>query len=75
MRQPRGAWIALGVAMALSAALILNTAAGETFGIDEIFYFGRMVEDSGQIVQYHSLDLHYLLTFYGDDRQLEPAVE
>ncbi len=66
----RGAWIALGIAMALSAALILNTAAGETFGINEIFYFGRMVEDSGQIVQYHSLDLHYLLAPYNGHLQL-----
>lgn len=66
----RGAWIALGIAMALSAALILATAHGETFGIDEIFYFGRMVEDSGQIVQYHSLDLHYLLAPYNGHLQL-----
>jgi hypothetical protein len=66
----RGAWIALGIAMALSAALILRTANGESFGIDEMFYLGRMVEDSGQVVQHHSLDLGYLLGPYNGHLQL-----
>jgi hypothetical protein len=67
---PRGAWIALAIAMALSGALILATADGESFGIDEMFYLGRMVEDSGQIVQYHSLSLEYLLGPYNGHLQL-----
>jgi hypothetical protein len=66
----RGAWIVLAIAMALSAALILATANGESFGIDEMFYLGRMVEDSGQIVQHHSLDLGYLLGPYNGHLQL-----
>jgi hypothetical protein len=66
----RGAWIVLGVAMALSAALIVATADGESFGIDEMFYLGRMVEDSGRIVQHHSLDLGYLLGPYNGHLQL-----
>lgn len=66
----RGAWIILGVAMALSAALILATADGESFGIDEMFYLGRMVEDSGQIVQYDSLSLGYLFGPYNGHLQL-----
>lgn len=67
---PRGAWIALGIAMVLSAVLILATAHGESFGIDEMFYLGRMVEDSGRIVQHHSLDLGYLLGPYNGHLQL-----
>lgn len=70
LRTTRGAWIVLAVAMALSAALILATANGESFGIDEMFYLGRMVEDSGQIVQHHSLDLGYLLGPYNGHLQL-----
>jgi hypothetical protein len=56
--------------MVLSAALILATAHGESFGIDEMFYLGRMVEDSGRIVQHHSLDLGYLLGPYNGHLQL-----
>jgi hypothetical protein len=67
---PRGAWIALGFAMALSAALILATADGESFGIDEMFYLGRLVEDSGQLVEYRSLNLEYLLGPYNGHLQL-----
>jgi hypothetical protein len=67
---PRGAWLVLGIAMALSAALILSTADGESFGIDEMFYLGRMVENSGQIVQFHSLSLEYLLGPYNGHLQL-----
>jgi hypothetical protein len=70
LRTPRGAWIALGAAMALAAALIVSTAHGESFGIDEMFYLGRMVEDSGGIVQHHSLDLGYLLGPYNGHLQL-----
>lgn len=56
--------------MALSAALILATADGESFGIDEMFYLGRMVQDSGQVVQFHSLSLEYLLGPYNGHLQL-----
>lgn len=67
---PKGAWAALSIAMALSAALILLTADGESFGIDEMFYLGRLVEDSGQIVQHDSLSLGYLLGPYNGHLQL-----
>jgi len=67
---PRGAWITLGIAMAASAALILATAHGESFGIDEMFYLGRMVQDSGQVVQFHALSLEYLLGPYNGHLQL-----
>jgi hypothetical protein len=70
LRTTRGAWIVLAIAMALSAALIVSTADGESFGIDEMFYLGRMVEDSGRIVQHHSLDLGYLLGPYNGHLQL-----
>lgn len=65
-----GAWIALGIAMVLSATLILITAAGESFGIDEMFYLGRLVEDSGEIVEYRSLGPEYLLAPYNGHLQL-----
>jgi hypothetical protein len=71
----RGAWIALGVAMVLSATLILLTADGESFGIDEMFYLGRLVEDSGQIVEFRSLSLEYLLGPYNGHLQLGGKVE
>ncbi len=70
VRTTRGAWIVLGIAMALSAALILLTANGESFDVDEIFYLGRLVEDSGRIVQHHSLSLEYLLAPYNGHLQL-----
>jgi hypothetical protein len=56
--------------MVLSAYLILATAHGESFGIDEMFYLGRMVEDSGHILQFHSLSLEYLLGPYNGHLQL-----
>jgi hypothetical protein len=70
LNTPQGAWIALGIAMVLSAIVILATAAGESFGIDEMFYLGRLVEDSGQLVQHHSLSLEYLLGPYNGHLQL-----
>ena len=70
LRTTRGAWIVLGVAMAISAALILATADGESFGIDEMFYLGRLVGDSGRIVQFDSLSLEYLLGPYNGHLQL-----
>lgn len=66
----RGAWIVLGIAMVLAAILILVTADGESFGIDEMFYLGRLVEDSGRIVAYDSLSLEYLLGPYNGHLQL-----
>jgi hypothetical protein len=66
----RGAWILLGGAMAIAAALILYAADGETFDIDEYFYFGRLVNDSGRIVEHHSLSLGYLLAPYNGHLQL-----
>jgi len=70
LRDIRIAWAALAAAMLGSGALILATAHGESFGIDEMFYLGRMVEDSGRIVQHHSLDLGYLLGPYNGHLQL-----
>jgi hypothetical protein len=65
----RGAWIALGIAMAASAALIHATADGESFGIDEMFYLGRLVEDSGRVVAFDSLSLEYLFGPYNGHLQ------
>jgi hypothetical protein len=70
LRTPQGAWLVLAAAMAASAALILATAHGESFGIDEMFYLGRMVQDSGQVVQFHSLSPEYLLGPYNGHLQL-----
>ena len=68
--QPHGAWLILGAAMTLATALILHAASGETFDIDEYFYFGRLVEDAGTLTQYHSLSLGYLLAPYNGHLQL-----
>lgn len=56
--------------MALSAALILATAEGQSFAVDEIFYLGRTAEDSGRIVQYESLSSEYLLAPFDGHLQL-----
>lgn len=62
----RGAWIALATAMAVSGAVILHTASGQTFDIDEIPYFGRIVDHAGQSVEHRQLSLEYLLApFHG----------
>lgn len=70
LRTTRGTWIVLAIAMALSAALILSTTNGESFGIDEMFYLGRMVQDGGHVVHFHSLSLEYLLAPYNGHLQL-----
>src|SRR5262245_22883801 len=70
LETPRGAWIVLGTAMMASVVLILITSHGESFGIDEMFYLGRMVEDSGHVVQFHSLSLEYLLGPYNGHLQI-----
>lgn len=68
--EPRAAWLVLGMAMVAAGALILYAAHGESFDIDEFFYYGRMVDDAGRIVQYHSLSLGYLLAPYNGHLQL-----
>lgn len=65
----RGARLALGIAMAAAATLIVATASGESFGIDEMFYLGRLVEDSGQVSEY-PFGLEYLLGPYNGHLQL-----
>lgn len=70
LKTPRGTWVFLGIAMAISASLIIATAHGESFGIDEMFYLGRMVERSGHVLQFHSLSLEYLLGPYNGHLQL-----
>ena len=61
LRNPRGAWIVLGFAMLLSAGLILHTAHGQGFAIDELFYYGRLADKQGQLVHYAPFSPEYLL--------------
>lgn len=62
LRQPRGSWLVLGVAMALSAGLIAFAAHGQGFAIDELFYYGRVAEKQGSLVQYSPFSPEYLLS-------------
>jgi hypothetical protein len=47
--------------MLLSAALILATASGQSFGIDELTYYGRVVDKAGRLIQYDPFDAEYLI--------------
>jgi hypothetical protein len=47
--------------MALSAGLILSTAHGQGFAVDEILYYGRVAEKQGQLVHYAPFSPEYLL--------------
>jgi hypothetical protein len=61
LQEPRIAWAVLGVAMLFSAALILFTAHGQGFAVDEIFYYGRAAERQGQLVHFAPFSPEYLL--------------
>jgi hypothetical protein len=61
LREPRVAWAVLGVAMLCSTGLILFTAHGQSFAVDEILYYGRSVDSNGQLVHYAPFDPGYLL--------------
>jgi hypothetical protein len=60
LNEPRIAWAVLGLAMLLSAGLILFTAHGQSFAVDEIFYYGRVAEKQGTLVHYAPFSLEYL---------------
>lgn len=60
LHEPRVAWAVLGLAMLLSAGLILFTAHGQSFAVDEIFYYGRVAEKQGTLVHYAPFSLEYL---------------
>lgn len=61
LREPRVAWAALGVAMLCSGGLILYVAHGQGFAIDELFYYGRVANEKGQLVHYAPFSPEYLL--------------
>jgi len=61
LREPRVAWAVLGFAMLCSGGLILYTAHGQGFAIDELFYYGRVANVKGQLVHYAPFSPEYLL--------------
>jgi hypothetical protein len=61
LREPRAGWIVLGLAMLLSAGLIIFTAHGQSFAVDEIFYYGRVADKQGELVHYAPFSPEYLL--------------
>ena len=61
LHEPRVAWAVLGVAMLLSTGLILFTAHGQGFAIDELFYYGRVADKGGRLVHYAPFSPEYLL--------------
>lgn len=60
LSEPRVAWAVLGLAMLLSAGLILFTAHGQGFAIDELFYYGRVADKQGQLVHFAPFSPEYL---------------
>lgn len=66
LREPRVAWAVLGLAMLCSAGLILYTTHGQSFAIDELFYYGRTVDANGQLIHYAPFDPGYLLAPFND---------
>jgi hypothetical protein len=61
LREPRVAWAVLGAAMLCSGGLILHAAHGQGFAIDELFYYGRVANEKGQLVHYAPFSPEYLL--------------
>lgn len=61
LREPRVAWGVLGFAMLLSAALILHVTHGQSFAVDELFYYGRVADKQGRLVHYAPFSPEYLL--------------
>ena len=61
LREPRVAWAVLALAMLCSGALILHTAHGQGFAIDELFYYGRVAGKQGTLVHYAPFSPEYLL--------------
>jgi glycerol-3-phosphate acyltransferase PlsY len=60
LHEPRVAWAVLGFAMLVSAGLILYTARGQGFAVDEIFYYGRVAQKQGDLVHYAPFSPEYL---------------
>jgi hypothetical protein len=60
LNEPRVAWVVLGLAMLLSAGLILITTHGQSFAIDELFYYGRVADKQGQLVHFAPFSPEYL---------------
>jgi hypothetical protein len=61
LRTPRGAWIVLGIAMALSGGLILYASHGQDFAVDEVLYYGRVAFKQDLPVHYAPFSPEYLL--------------
>jgi hypothetical protein len=62
LRGPRAPWVALGIATAASIWLTLYAAVGQSFAVDEIFYYGRVAAKDGGLVHFsHTFSPRYLL--------------
>ncbi len=64
MRDPRRAWVMLAFAMLCSATLILWVGRGETFDVDELYYYGRLVDDGSRTVTYAFTPAYVLAPFH-----------
>ena len=62
LSESRGAAAVLGAGILAAAALVLYTAHGATFAVDELYYYGRVAVREGGLIHYPSaFDPHYLL--------------
>ena len=66
----RLAWLLLGVAMAIAAAVVLHAGRDLSFTGDELYYFGRLVDDAGGLVRYDAAGAEYLLAPHNGHLQL-----
>lgn len=68
--EPRYAWGVLGIAMAISAALILIEGRGTSFSGDELVYYARLTDRDGVVTSQDQVTLGYLLAPHNGHLQL-----
>ncbi len=62
LRDPRAPLAALGLAILASACLVLHVTSGQSFAVDELFYYGRVATKDNGLVHFSGpFTPHYLL--------------
>jgi len=62
LRDPRAPFVALGVAVVVSVWLVFRVTSGQSFAVDELFYYGRVAtKDNGLVHFTGPFTPHYLL--------------
>lgn len=62
LRDPRAPFVALGAAIVVSVWLVFKVTSGQSFAVDELFYYGRVAtKDNGLVHFTGPFTPHYLL--------------